>query len=221
MIANTAEKETRREELRKLAEAATPGPWEQDCTVESDGAYGSGEDSREGYSTYAIFDADGKVIFDFLNSEIVCVHDEDHEDGHNAWDETAKHNAAFIAAANPQTVLALLQKNEALRKAVQPQAIGPDARDAGRAGDVLVYWPIFKLNGDGELTDEMTGGRWIISRCDSNGAWEDHDTFDAIGTWAGDDEEYGREPLLWLPLPTDEITDAALATPSQAKGGEK
>lgn len=110
-------------ELRKLAEAATPGPWDCDGVIESDGAYGAGEDSREGYTTYAVYEVgSNKVLFDFLNSEVVCVEEEYDEDGRSAWDSTAKRNAEFIAAANPKTVLALLAERDRLREALKPFA---------------------------------------------------------------------------------------------------
>jgi hypothetical protein len=110
----------RLEELEKVAKAATPGPWEQDCTVKSDGTYGSGEDANEGYDTYEVFQTlTGKKIFDFLNSEVVCVEEEYDEDGRTAWDAEASANAAFIAAANPATILSLLDHIKRMQEALE------------------------------------------------------------------------------------------------------
>ena len=50
------------------------------------------------------------------NSTAACIHEEWDHDYHMAWDETAKRNAEFIAAANPATVLALLDELEAAEK---------------------------------------------------------------------------------------------------------
>ncbi|MGG5839149.1 ead/Ea22-like family protein, partial [Huaxiibacter chinensis] len=47
------------------------------------------------------------------NSTAACIHEEWDRDYHMAWDETAKRNAEFIAAANPAVMLALLDELEA------------------------------------------------------------------------------------------------------------
>lgn len=110
---------TKHTELRKLAEAATPGPWEQDCSVKSEGTYGSGEDAGEGYDTYEVFQTlTGKRLFDFLNSEVAEVQEEYDEDGKTAWDAAAKADAAFIVAFNPETALSLLDLIDRQREAL-------------------------------------------------------------------------------------------------------
>lgn len=75
------------QKLRRLAEAATPGPWR----------------------TYRESDFDGIMIES--DSKCICAFD--------TWEhrpDEREPDAAFIAAANPTTVLALLDDNEALRK---------------------------------------------------------------------------------------------------------
>jgi hypothetical protein len=76
------------EKLRQLAEAATPGPWE----VSDDDMFSPIE-----------------VTSDGPGRDICCLDTYDHRPDERAND------AAFIAAANPQTVLALLDEIERLR----------------------------------------------------------------------------------------------------------
>ncbi len=83
-------------EFERLAEKATKGPVDFD-TIESDGAYGVGDDCHHGFTTYAVVDANGKTIVDALNSDVGEVHVEHDEDGTQAWDQIARQNAAFIA----------------------------------------------------------------------------------------------------------------------------
>ena len=80
--------------LAALSEAATPGEWSAD-TIRSEGAYGSGDDTHEGFATTAIYSDDGKILFDALNSDAILVQEE--WDGH-AYDLTSAANAAFIVA---------------------------------------------------------------------------------------------------------------------------
>ncbi|EAA9320515.1 ead/Ea22-like family protein [Salmonella enterica] len=103
-------------ELRQLAEKATQGEWWSDV-IETDGEYGEGEDRASGYHSYAVY-VDSESLLDMTNSTAACIHEEWDHDYHMAWDETAKRNAEFIAAANPATVLALLDKLEAAEKRI-------------------------------------------------------------------------------------------------------
>ncbi|EAM9680148.1 ead/Ea22-like family protein [Salmonella enterica] len=96
--------------LRQLAEEATQGEWWSDV-VETDGEYGDGEDRASGYHSYAVY-VGSESLLDMTNSTAACIHTEWDHDYHMAWDETAKRNAEFIAAANPATVLALLDELE-------------------------------------------------------------------------------------------------------------
>lgn len=97
--------------LREAAEKATKGEWWSDV-VETDGEYGEGEDRVSGYHSYAVY-VGHESLLDMTNSTAACIHTEWDHDYHMAWDETAKRNAEFIAAANPATVLALLNELEA------------------------------------------------------------------------------------------------------------
>lgn len=97
--------------LREAAEKATPGEWWSDV-VETDGEYGDGEDRVSGYHSYAVY-VGSESLLDMTNSTAACIHEEWDRDYHMAWDETAKRNAEFIAAANPAVMLALLDELEA------------------------------------------------------------------------------------------------------------
>jgi hypothetical protein len=84
--------------LRELAEAATPGPWveiERCDNASADEACGVTSKQRTKYGhIVGIFQSDARDE---------CSH------------PVSKANAAFIAAANPQTVIALLDEVESLR----------------------------------------------------------------------------------------------------------
>jgi hypothetical protein len=72
--------------------------------------------------------------------------------------------------------------------------------DTARNGkEWLVWWPTVKLDDDGNLTDEVTGGTWLISMY--QGAWVEPDCLNAIGEWFGDGHEYAAEPTHYRPLP--------------------
>ncbi|MFV4848854.1 ead/Ea22-like family protein [Citrobacter freundii] len=105
--------------LRQLAEKATQGEWWSDV-VETDGEYGEGEDRASGYHSYAVY-VGSESLLDMTNSTAACIHEEWDHDYHMAWDETAKRNAEFIAAANPATVLAMLDELEAAEKRIAEQ----------------------------------------------------------------------------------------------------
>lgn len=100
--------------LREVAEKATKGEWWSDV-VDTDGEYGEGEDRVSGYHSYAVY-VGHESLLDMINSTAACIHTEWDHDYHMAWDETAKRNAEFIAAANPATVLALLDENIQLQR---------------------------------------------------------------------------------------------------------
>lgn len=90
-------------ELAKLREAllkATAGPWEAD-SEDSEGSYGVGDDTHEGFKTYAVFDASGRRLFGCENadSSVGSVEVEYDEDGAVAWDETARQNMTLAALA--------------------------------------------------------------------------------------------------------------------------
>lgn len=84
-------------ELREKAEKATPGPWE---TAETPGF---GHD----HAPYTVVNGDNEQITECWDNTP------------GAWKpEQNEGNAAFIAAANPQTVIALLDEIERLREAL-------------------------------------------------------------------------------------------------------
>ncbi|EBO9823621.1 ead/Ea22-like family protein [Salmonella enterica] len=103
--------------LREVAEKATKGEWWSDV-VDTDGEYGEGEDRVSGYHSYAVY-VGHESLLDMINSTAACIHTEWDHDYHMAWDETAKRNAEFIAAANPATVLALLDELEADKEQIK------------------------------------------------------------------------------------------------------
>jgi hypothetical protein len=110
------------EELKALAEKATPGPWETD-TLKSEGEYGSGPDTVAGFEVTAIYNAKGEVLFDALNSDAIVVHEDyGDEDGYVlAWDETSKTNAALIVALvnNLPAIISALEAVPVMKEALQ------------------------------------------------------------------------------------------------------
>lgn len=109
------------EELERLAKAATPGPWDTD-TEQNEGSYGMGEDVSEGFDSYGVYAGDKKVV-DTLNSDLaeVEVDGDCDENGPRswAWDEQGRRNAEFIAAANPQAILALIKEKREMEEALR------------------------------------------------------------------------------------------------------
>ncbi len=98
--------------LRWKAEKATQGEWWSD-SCGNEGAYGSGEDCVEGFTSYAVYDENNQILLDTFNSTSACIQEEYDGECHIAWDEVGQRNTEFIAAANPKTVLALLDDLEA------------------------------------------------------------------------------------------------------------
>ena len=94
-------------ELKRLAEAATPGPWGSD-SIKSDGEYGTDDNGGVGYDAYVVTDARGHALMDSLNRDDSSINVDGDSDGAYAWDELAKRDAAYIAAANPAVILRLL-----------------------------------------------------------------------------------------------------------------
>src|SRR5690606_685877 len=66
--------------------------------------------------------------------------------------------------------------------------------------DVLVWWPLVKLDEDGEPTDEVTGGAAFVSELQGD-YWIEPDALNAMGDHMGDDETYAAQPSRWMPLP--------------------
>lgn len=95
-------------EIAALAKKATPGPWEADSMK-----------SEESFNAFKVTNEKGNTICDTLNSDISEVNVEYDEDSAMAWDEVGRRNTAFIAALDPQTVLALLASRAALQAEVE------------------------------------------------------------------------------------------------------
>lgn len=103
--------------LRWKAEKATQGEWWSD-SCGNEGTYGSGDDCVEGFTSYAVYGENNQILLDTLNSTAACISEEYDGEGHVAWDEVGQRNAEFVAAANPATVLALLDELEAKDKRI-------------------------------------------------------------------------------------------------------
>lgn len=114
-------------EWRDAMSGVTPGPWYSE-SVATEGSYGSGEDTTEGFDSYVVRTETQKsygedaVICDALNSGTAEVHEEFDEDGTHAWDEPGRRNMEWIARCSPSGISAILdalteatrQRDEAL-----------------------------------------------------------------------------------------------------------
>ena len=76
--------------------------------------------------------------------------------------------------------------------------------------DVLVWWPLVKLDDNGDPTEEVVGGRWLISE-DQGAYWIEPDCMNAIGDHMGDDHTYADKPSHWLPLPSPLFDEDSLS----------
>lgn len=72
--------------------------------------------------------------------------------------------------------------------------------------EVLLWWPFYKLDDDGNLTDEEDGGRRVIGS--HAGSWQSFDEMEGVGQYFGDDAEPGHEPTYWMPLPEPPLKKA-------------
>ena len=78
--------------------------------------------------------------------------------------------------------------------------------------DVLVWWPLVKLDDDGDPTDEVTGGGVFVSELQGD-YWIEPDALNAMGDHMGDDETYADHPSHWMPRPA-----APTGTKGQSNG---
>lgn len=115
-------------ELRLKAVKATKGEWWSD-SIGNEGTYGVGDDCVEGFTSYAVYDENDRVLLDTLNSSAACIQEEYDGECHVAWDEVGLRNAEFIAAANPATVLALLDALDLQIRTNQEMLVSLDAKD--------------------------------------------------------------------------------------------
>lgn len=73
----------------------TPGPWE----------YENVHDCPERNAYAVVKDANGKILFDTLNSDVAEIHTEHDEGSVYRWDETGRRNLT-LAAASPELLAA-------------------------------------------------------------------------------------------------------------------
>jgi hypothetical protein len=86
-------------------------------------------------------------------------------------------------------------------------------------GDVMVWWPIVKLDDDGEMTLEVERGHWVVTQWNGSG-WDEPDYMDAMGSFFGDDCCYAGEPTHWLPVPAsipNKMAEAALKAIAESR----
>ncbi|MEX3972226.1 hypothetical protein [Paraburkholderia caribensis] len=84
----------------------SPGPWTVD-TIDNEGEYSlGGDESACGFKSHAVLDANGRVLFDSLNSEVAEIHEEIDEDARYAWDGQSECDLRLAAAA-PELLEAL------------------------------------------------------------------------------------------------------------------
>jgi hypothetical protein len=79
-------------------------------------------------------------------------------------------------------------------------------------GDVLVWWPIVKLDDDDMPTNQVERGHWVVTQYVGNG-WEEPDYMEGMGSFFGDDICWASEPTHWLPVPPsipNKMAEAAL-----------
>lgn len=95
--------------MGKLAKPS-PGPWDVD-TIDNDGTYGDGPDCHSGFKSYAVYDANGKVLFDSLSAEVAEIDIEYDDMGAYVWDRVSEANLTLAGASHDmltalETVLA-------------------------------------------------------------------------------------------------------------------
>lgn len=86
-------------------------------------------------------------------------------------------------------------------------------------GDVLVWWPIVQLDDDGEMTNWVERGHWVVSSY-SGTCWDEPDDVDAMGSFIGDDTCWASEPTHWLLVPPsipNKMAEAALVAFESAR----
>lgn len=121
--------------MAKLAKPS-PGPWEVD-TIDNDGTYGDGPDCHSGFKSYAVYDANGKVLFDSLNAEVAEIDIEYDDMGAYVWDRVSEANLTLAGASHGmltalETVLARAVRGEKLTTGDQAIVASAISKATGR-----------------------------------------------------------------------------------------
>lgn len=121
------------DELKRLAEKATPGPWESD----SGGTY------READAPQAVMlggpDDKPQRLFDTLNSDVAVIEHYSDEDGTYYWDSQGQKNFALIASLvnNLPTLLSALSALEGVKGALKDARYCLSMKDEDEGPSVL------------------------------------------------------------------------------------
>jgi len=152
-------------ELRALCDAATPGPWDHD----------NPDANRREIVCETMYGPDNKSLFDTLNSEAACIHEDHDEDGSSYWDETGRRNFAFIAAARTALPRLLNERDELVARA--------DAAD--KYLDESVQERLDEIDAEAEAfnKDCCNSLRWLLTnKCGDAG----HDLVTDVDGWSAD-----------------------------------
>lgn len=196
-------------ELKRLSEAATPGPWR----------YGKNADD---------------VVADHPAGHADDPHGIDYYGGHLVAESIAASNRAFIAAANPAAVLALIAENEALvdQLCICPACHGQGEIFAGTWSDQGQWQPpdpdmdkCGECDGDGFIgtaedlatvtaeRDQLKAENETLRKDAARYQWmstEGNWVARFHGKWRAHVGEYGdKNPTDWYPS-RDEAIDAAM-----------
>jgi len=126
-------------------------PWEV-IEMKNDGCYGDGPDVCHGFDSYGIYDANGDLVADTLNSTCATIEVDHDEDGVVAWDRVGKANAELIVTAVNERDSLLKQVAE-LREALIEIARGDHAKACPET-----FYVIERFEGNSCTGDFWTGG---------------------------------------------------------------
>ena len=117
--------------MTKLAKPS-PGPWDVD-TIDNDGTYCDGPDCHAGFKSYAVYDANGKVLFDSLNAEVAEIDIEYDDMGVYVWDRVSEANLTLAGASHDMlTALETVLAGGHLNTGEQAIVAGAIAKATGR-----------------------------------------------------------------------------------------
>lgn len=163
------------DKLREIlagCQGVTPGPWEADVT-RNDGDYGSGDEVHSGFESYQVLAevrGQSAAVVDTINAShlITEVAEEYDEDGHSAWDEQGRKNAAHIARLDPATVSNIIADYLRLRE-FERRAVPDGASDGVPDWQAMFFWPDAKRR------------LWFISDRIAKGSLNRSDLCEAFG----------------------------------------